>query len=417
MNALHIALKDVQIFIRERGNLINAFLLPLIFIIVISVTASGGGTEEEDVGLYTLPVVNLDAGGEASQAFVEALNVGGAVQVELYDQDEALTLLDNAGILWVLTIPANFGQDTAAARPVTLELLNHPNAPERITRSLLSAINGVAQEMSLQAYLIAALQQTGDMQAAASPEQQAFTPERNVAQAQSQFERARSAPLVVVEQTRPQALDEVEDEEFSWVQHNVPGYTIVVVFWMAAATALSIYNEKKVGSFRRLLAAPLSKATLLAGKMLPNFIVALVQIVVIFAASMLLLPLLGLERLTLGNDPLALVLVSLALALCSTCLGILIAALFRTEGQIGTLANIGVWIMGALGGCLIPLYVLGFAGLDAVSKVLPHYWALQAYRDLISRGRVLADVTTDLLALLVFCAIFFTVGVWRFEFD
>jgi ABC-2 type transport system permease protein len=418
MNALHIALKDIQIFVKERGNLINAFLVPLIFILVVSTMTSGAATEdEEDAGLLTLPVVNLDADSEVSQAFVEALNAGGAVQVELYDQDEALTLLDNMEIGWVLTIPANSGQDIAAAHPVTLELLNHPNADETITQSLLSAINGVAQEMSLQAYLIAALQQTGDMQAAASPEQQAFTPERNVAQAQSQFERARSAPLVVVEQTRPQALDEVDEEAFNWVQHNVPGYTIIVVFWMAATTALSIYNEKKVGSFRRLLAAPISKATLLAGKMLPNFVVALVQIVVIFAASMLLLPLLGLERLTLGNDPLALVLVSLLLALCSTCLGILIIALLRTEGQIGTLAGLGVWIMGALGGCLVPLYVLGFAGLDAVSRVLPHYWALQAYRDLITRGRGLADVTTELLALLVFSAIFFTVGVWRFEFD
>jgi ABC-2 type transport system permease protein len=415
MSALHIALKDIQIFIKERGNLNNAFLVPLIFILVLSMTGSGTGTEdEEDVGLITLPVVNLDPGGENSQALIEALNAGGAVQVELYDQDEALTLLDNGEILWVLTIPASFGQDTAAARPVTLELLNHPNAPERITKSLLSAINGVAQEMSLQAYLIAALQQTGDMQAAASPEQQAFTPERNVAQAQSQFERARSAPLVVVEQTQPQAMVE---EEFSWAQFSVPGYTTVVVFLMAAVTAASVYNEKKVGSFRRLLAAPMSKATLLAGKMLPNFIIGLLQIVVIFAASMLLLPLLGLERLTLGNDPLALILVSLALALCSTCLGILFAALFRTEGQLATLGGIGMWIMGALAGCLFPTFLLGSAGLDAVSKAFPHYWALQAYLDLITRGRGLADVTTELLALLVFSAIFFAVGVWRFEFD
>jgi len=42
---------------------------------------------------------------------------------------------------------------------------------------------------------------------------------------------------------------------------------------------------------------------------------------------------------------------------------------------------------------------------------------VQAYQDLIVRGRVLSDITTELLALLLFTAIFFAIGLWRFEFD
>jgi ABC-2 type transport system permease protein len=98
----------------------------------------------------------------------------------------------------------------------------------------------------------------------------------------------------------------------------VPGYTVLFVFLTAQATASSIYREKKEGSFRRLMAAPVHKAAMLVGKMLPNFVTGLIQIAVIFAISIFVLPLMGLERLTLGNDPLALVLVSLLLALCST---------------------------------------------------------------------------------------------------
>ena len=43
--------------------------------------------------------------------------------------------------------------------------------------------------------------------------------------------------------------------------------------------------------------------------------------------------------------------------------------------------------------------------------------AIQAYQDLIVRGRGLSDITTELLALAIFTVIFMAVGLWRFEFD
>ena len=414
MNALNIALKDFQIFLKDRGAVVNLFLLPMVFILVLSTAMQGliGGGEDS---LITLPVVNLDPSGEAAQALIDALNEAGGIAIKLYDQAEAQALLEDLEIERVLTIPANFSADVTARRPVTLRLVSHPDASETTTESVLRVVNGVARGMSLQVQLIASLEQMGAMLVAAPPEFQVFTPEKIEAQAQSQFERSKAAPLVAVEQTQPETLSE-RVEEPNAVQQNVPGYTIIFVFLTSQATAFSIYTEKKQGSFRRLLAAPMSKAALLAGKMIPNLITGLIQIVVIFGVSVFVLPMIGLDRLTLGDDPLALVLVSLLVALCSTSLGILIAAIARTEGQIGGLGTLALWTMGAVGGCLFPPFLLGGL-LDTVGKVVPHYWAIQAYQDLIVRGRGLADVTTEMLALLVFTGVFFAIGLWRFEFD
>ena len=414
MNALNIALKDFQIFLKDRGAVINLFLLPMVFILVLSTAMQGliGGDEDS---LITLPVVNLDPDGEAAQALIDALNEAGGIKVRLYDQAEAQALLENLEIERVLTIPPNFTVDVAAGRPVTLRLVSHPDASETTTESVLRVVNGVGRGMSLQTKLIASFEQIGAMQGTSPAEFQVFTTERVVAQAQSQFERSKTAPLVAVEQTPPDNLGE-RVEEPNAVEQNVPGLAILFVFQTAQATAFSIYREKKEGSFRRLLAAPMSKAALLAGKMIPNFITGLIQIVVIFAVSIFILPMIGLDRLTLGDDLLALVLVSLLVALCSTSLGILIAAIARTEGQIGGLGILALWTMGAVGGCLFPPFLLGGL-LDAVGKVVPHYWAIQAYQDLIVRGRGLADVTTEMLALLAFTGVFFAIGLWRFEFD
>ena len=74
-------------------------------------------------------------------------------------------------------------------------------------------------------------------------------------------------------------------------------------------------------------------------------------------AGVLLFPALGLGSMSLGNDPLALVLVCLVIVLCSTSLGILIASIAHSEGQIGGLSSALLWGAGFLGGSIVPAFM------------------------------------------------------------
>ena len=415
MNALNIALKDMRIFFKDRGAVVQLFLLPLLFIVVFSgaLAAIGSGGEEDTRIL--LPVVNLD-GGEAAQTLLDGLDAAGGVRVERYEQAEAQALLDENKLARVLTIPARFTADIADNHQVTLRFVNHPDADPEETEAVRLVIEGVARDMSLESQILASLQQMGAMQANAPEEFQVFTAERTMAQARSQFERSRTQPLVAVVQMVPGQPEGEREEMPDAVQLAVPGFTVLFVFLTAQATARSIYDEKKVGSFRRLLAAPMSKASLLAGKMLPNFITGLIQTAVIFAFGIIGMRLLGLTPMTLGDAPLAVVIVAVLVALCSSAFGILIAAIARTENQIGGLSSVFLWVMGILGGCFIPLFILeNFLG--PLPKIVPHYWANRAFNDLLVRGLGLADVTTEMAALLAFTALFFVIGLWRFDFN
>lgn len=131
--------------------------------------------------------------------------------------------------------------------------------------------------------------------------------------------------------------------------------------------------------------------------MLPNFITGLIQTAIIFAFGIVGLQLLGLTPATLGNEPLATVLVVMLPALCSSAFGILIAALARTEGQIGGLSNLLLWGMGLLGGSLIPLFILERI-LGLVPMVVPHYWANRALVDLMPVVRDVASTNWLMLA-------------------
>jgi ABC-2 type transport system permease protein len=414
MSAFSVAFKDIQIFLKDRGALFQLFLLPLIFILVYSAVAASFEADEQDQWI-PLPVTNLDSGIEA-QTLLDGLDKAGGVKVEIIDNSGAMKKLEENEISRLLIIPEDFTEGISKGRTVTLRLISHPDANMEKTEAVRLVVEGVAQDMALESQILASLQQMGEMQANAPPEyQEAFAVEKTIAQAKSQFEQAQDRPLVTIEQMVPG--QESEEEELpSSAEVAVPGFTVLFVFLTAQSTARSIYDEKKVGSFRRLMAAPISKASLLAGKILPNFITALIQTGIIFAFGAYGLSLLGFTPVKLGNDPIALVIAVLLIALCSSALGVVIAALARTENQIGGLSTLLLWGLGTLGGSIIPYFVLENM-LGPIPMALPHYWANKALDDIMVRGMMLGDVSLTLIMLLGFTLVFFLVGLWRFDFD
>lgn len=421
MKALSITLKDLQLALKDPGTWVDLLLMPLILIFIfgggLSVLAGSDTGEEAETDLIQLPVVNLDEDGELAQTFLDSLVAAGTVEPVLISQADADERLDTQQVTHVLTIPETFTEDFGAGRGTELRLVNHPNADVNTTEALQLAVDGVAQDLALEQQLIASLEQMGQMQAAAAPEEQIFTTERIVTQAQDQFARAQEQPLLTVKQTDPGTMMEGEAEPtFTGIQVAVPGFTVLFAFIAAQVTARNVYDEKKVGAFRRLLAAPIGKPSLLLGKMALNFFMALFQVAVIFAVAIYIFPLLGLERLTLGEDPLALALLGALVAFCSTSLGVLIAALARTESQIGGLSTLLIWGMGILGGAMVPLFLLSDA-LNTVGKLVPQYWAVKGFYELLVLSGTLADITLPLLALLGFSILFFGAGLWRFEFN
>lgn len=415
MNALRIAWKDIQLYVKDRSALLELFVLPVVFVFIFVGLVPLFFAEGEDEAT-PLAVANLDEGGAMSARLLRKLEEDGGLRPELFDLAEAERLLEAGDIPRLLVIPEGFGEALEGGRSTALDLRTNSRDLQE-NEAVQVAVSGVARDLSLQQQIIASLEQMGEMQAANPEAEPVFTVERSIAQAQSQFENSETRPLVAVLQETPRSLTENrEATSFGEVQLGVPGITVLFVFLTAAATARSIYDEKRTGSFRRLLAAPMSKATLLLGKMLPTLLISILQIAVIFAAGVFLFPLLGLDRLQLGQSPLALALLVFLVALCSTGLGVLIAALARTETQIGGVSATILWAMAFIGGSIIPLFLFN-EFLAGVGRLTPHGWANAAFYDLLVRGQGLADVSQALLALLGFTVLFFAVGLWRFDFE
>jgi ABC-2 type transport system permease protein len=414
---LNIAWKDLLILLKDRNSLVGAFVLPIAFIVVfLGVSGLSGGNTEGDAKRVELPVVNLDAGGATSTALLAALERDGGIDPKDYPASEAMDRLRSVG--WassVLEIPANFSADLAAGKTTTLRLIN--NTLDRgESEAVLMAIDGVARNMSLERQIVASLERLAEMQQSNPSFDPATSAALAIPIAEQQFAASRDRPLVTVIQSAPASLGSAESAQVSGVQIGVPGFTVLFIFLTAQITARSIYEEKRTGTFRRLIAAPLGKWAMLVGKLIPNFVVVLLQVVVLFAAGMFLLPLMGLDALRLGNDIPALVILVLAVALCCTSLGVLIASVARTEAQIGGISALVLWVMAFLGGSFIPLFLIN-ESMATIGQVTPHYWAVTGFYDLLTRGQGLASIVDSLAALLAFSAVFFVIGARRFEFE
>jgi ABC-2 type transport system permease protein len=155
-----------------------------------------------------------------------------------------------------------------------------------------------------------------------------------------------------------------------------------------------------------LLITPIPRSQILLGKMLRYLLIGVVQILFVLFVSKLVF---GID---LGDSPLALAIIIFCSSLTMACLGILIAALAKTEAQADGLAIVAVLAMAVISGAMFPTI-----SIPALQPITPHYWAMQGFLNIISRGQGVESILLPAGILLTMSAIFFTIGSVTFRFE
>ena len=124
-----------------------------------------------------------------------------------------------------------------------------------------------------------------------------------------------------------------------------PGMALMFLMYTASYGGRSLLAERAEGTLPRLLSTPTGGAQVLAGKLFGMLLTGVAQVSVLVAGSSLLFHL-------KWGDPLALVLLILAVTLAATGWGTLLAAFARTPAQVGSLGSALMLIFGMLSGAL-----------------------------------------------------------------
>jgi ABC-type multidrug transport system permease subunit len=411
---LAITWKDLKILARNRAALAILFAMPVGFVLVM--TTALGGLFTRGQSAITVLIVNEDSG-NVSARMIDGLKSAEGFKVDTEWEGQTLTtakageLITSRKRQLAIIFPPDFSQDILSSSSstqntqspaTTIQLMLDPTLSQQYTGPITSTLQGLLVQVMTPVSIEQLLQQTSP---GMPPEQRQLVIQRT---------QQKMSTGISIEQITPPGMSVVKRPNTT--QQNVPSYALFGVFFICQVIGLSFIREKQDGTFRRLLVAPLSKTAILIGKLLPYYLVNLIQIVLIFAAGIWIVPLLGNPALNLGEHPEALVVISLATAAAASGLGLLVAALAKTTESTPALGALIAVMMAAIGGCFVPTFIMpGF--MQTLSKIVPHSWALQGYQDALIRGYDIGQVMPEVGVLLLFAAVFFGFALWRFKFD
>jgi len=193
------------------------------------------------------------------------------------------------------------------------------------------------------------------------------------------------------------------------LQQTVPAYAIFAMFFIAIPMSIGFLKEKNDGTLQRLFTYPVSASAVALGKIVPYYIINIVQFLLMMLVGVFLAPHIFGLAFQLGDHPWYLIPVTLAAAAATTGFGVLVASLARTPEQSSTLAATGAILMGVLGGIMVPYFVMP-AVMKKLALASPMYWAHQAYLDVFLRDAAFGLILPKLLVLTGFAGICFYIA-------
>jgi len=405
-----ITLKELKVLWLDREALALLFAMPMFFILVMSFALEGvfeAGSKGHPIEIL---VVHQDGGRLAEQAIADLKRMEGLILIETYEgiplsSDKAEQLIGRGVYPLALLFPEGYTEkilknanDPQKGKAIVY-LISDPAMNLQLLATVKGAVQGAIERRVLLAKIPQRLKEMFGTLGGIEGQLDNMLEDPNIS------ERGRSGVDFI--HTFPKGFN--AGRRPTATEQNVPAYTIFGVFFIVLTLASSFLQEKKDGTFQRILAAPLSKTALLIGKLLPYYLVNLIQIALMFCIGVVVF------GMKLGHLP-ALVIVSLALAAAANGLGLLVAALGKTEAQVNGLSVLLAITLSALGGMMVPTFIMPNL-MKTLSLFTPHAWALAGYHDIIIRGLGIKDVLTEMFVLLGFASFFFVIALWRFRFD
>ena len=191
------------------------------------------------------------------------------------------------------------------------------------------------------------------------------------------------------------------------VQQSVPAWLVFSMFFVVIPLSNTFIAERNYGTLTRLQSMNISTGFLLAGKLLPFFIVNLIQVVLMILVGVFLVPLLGGDALTMGDSYGGLLLITTAVSFCSISFALLVASVAKTTEHATTIGGVFNIILGALGGIMIPKFVMPDF-MQTLSVLSPMSWGLEGFLDIFLRNGNVLDVMKESLLLSLFGLVMFS---------
>jgi ABC-2 type transport system permease protein len=327
---LAITLKELRHIMRDRGTLFLVVLMPTMLLIVLAYMVTA------DIQHVPLAVLDLDQS-PTSRAFVQQITLGD--DLDLHSRaasfDEIEELLMEGRIKAALIIPPGFERDLLAMRGMPMQVVIDGTEPQ----SGGFAVDHISRRAE-------------DFAASALAEQ--FS--------------ARGMNL--------QSLQPIDLRVRTWYNPNlkasvdlIPGLISIALGMPGMSVALTLAREREHGTLEQLLAAPIGRAELLLGKILPYVLSGILNVVITTLVAVLWF------NVPIRGSFLLFLFLSAAFYFSILSLGMIIGVFIRTQAAALALAFLVIGFPGFfLTGVFFPLAAMPpIMRMEALAMPGTHY--------------------------------------------
>lgn len=189
-------------------------------------------------------------------------------------------------------------------------------------------------------------------------------------------------------------------------QKLVPSYTVMFAFFLVLTGGWLFVSERRQGTLKRLSAAPITRGQILLGKLVPMFLISVVQGAFLLLAGKLVF------NMSWGSQPLWLLPVLVTTSFAAMGIALLVASLARTETQVAIYGTLLVLLLAGLSGALMGDRSMMPELMEQLSRITPHAWALDAYQQLLIPPATMSAPSTPNLEIVAWsCAMLIVFGL------
>ncbi|HEY5729317.1 MAG TPA: ABC transporter permease [Anaerolineales bacterium] len=398
MRILDLALKDLSQMFRDKRSSLFLLVMPIMFTFFMGF-AYGSGQENSEAVDHRIPLALVDPEPESrlNKMFHTRLNASDSIRIVSMNEDEAMDALHKGEVAGVLIVPVGFSEQVEAGEETQMNLIADSASSDGQSLYQLLRVP-ISQLMSA----VEVAQISADVQSNLDE----YDP--SIELAWSKWDENSKVSLVRIEQA---VAEEAESND--WTGGNPynqasPGILVQFAIIGLITSAQIVVLEKKSRTLQRLITTAMKPWEIITGHMLAMFTLTFMQIALLVVFGQLFL------KVNYMREPLSILLVSVTLGLWAASMGLLIGVFAKEEQQVIMYAMIAMFVFSGLGGTWFPLEASGGA-FAALGRMMPSYWAMNGYQNILIRGLGLESVWTAVGMLSAYAVFFFVLAVWRFR--
>lgn len=366
--------KDIAIFLRDRRALVVSVLTPIVVAAFFGFLFGGTGSGGNPISRMKVGITDLDHS-ELSKAVLESLTQDASLEIQELPEAQALQLVRGGKLRAAIVFPAGFESGATGA------LVGAGPMP--------------------------------DVKLLYDPSQSMVRPMVAGLLSQHVMQRLSRPNFIGTAKPIPFNVDNVAvttGPRYNSYAHSFAGMSIQFILFMGIDAGIALLLMRQEGMWRRLRAAPLSRAVLLGSRVAGTTLIAIMILAVVYLVARVVF-----DVRIAGSVP-GFAMVACAFALLAATTGLMIASLGRSVGATRGVAMFSVLILVMLGGAWVPSFLFP-EWLQHLTEFVPTRWAVDGLDAMTWRGLPLQSAFEPTAVLLGWSALFALIAVWRFNWE